>query len=128
MPPIVPTTHVWSTLATALLLGAALPGRAVAQAGPVDDGQLEAVGERTAEGDFGAVTSLLLAVDGRVVYERYFDEGGRDALRNTRSATKTVAGMLAGIAADRGLIRGAAEPVAAHFPELRPFRHPRTTR
>lgn len=78
--------------------------------------------ERAIEaGEYGRVTSVLMAVGGALAYERYFDDGGRDALRNTRSATKTVAGILVGIAAERGLIDGAGEPVAPWFDERRPF-------
>jgi CubicO group peptidase (beta-lactamase class C family) len=40
-----------------------------------------------------------------VVVEEYLD-GDPDALRNTRSCTKTVAGMLLGIAIDRGIVSG----------------------
>ena len=37
-----------------------------------------------------------MAQDGKVVYEHYFDAAGAEGRRDTRSATKTVAGMLAG--------------------------------
>ena len=81
--------------------------------------------ERAIEaGTYGRVTSVLVAVDGVLAYERYFDEGGRAALRNTRSATKTVAGMLVGLAAERGLIQGPGERVAPWFDDRRPFDHP----
>jgi CubicO group peptidase (beta-lactamase class C family) len=67
-------------------------------------------------GDFQQVTSVLIAQHGRILYEHYFDAGGATALRNTRSATKTVTGMLVGAAVDRGLLRADAH-VLDYFPE-----------
>lgn len=55
--------------------------------------------------DYGEITSVVASQDGEIVIEEYAD-GDRDALRNTRSCTKTVAGMLIGLAIDHGVIRG----------------------
>ena len=90
----------------------------------LDTGALRAVDRQVASGEFGSVTSVLVAVEGALAWERYFDEGGREALRNTRSATKTVASVLAGVATDQGFISGPEEAVAPIFPDLRPFEHP----
>lgn len=38
----------------------------------------------------------------RTLMERYFGDGGRDALRNTRSVTTTLTSLLAGVAVDQG--------------------------
>ena len=57
-------------------------------------------------GDYNAITSVLVSQDGKIVYEHYFDESGAEARRNTRSATKTVTGILAGLAIEDGKIKG----------------------
>ncbi len=75
-------------------------------------------------GEFGSITSVLVYAGGRLVHERYFDEGGIDALRNTRSATKTVTGMLVGLAIDRKAISGVTPPVAPFFRDKFPFENP----
>jgi CubicO group peptidase (beta-lactamase class C family) len=69
-------------------------------------------------GEFKKITSILVARDGKIVYEHYFD-GSADALRDTRSATKTVAGMLAGLAIEDGALPGTSARVFDYLPEQR---------
>ena len=74
-------------------------------------------------GEFKNVTSVLVARGGALAYEAYFDGGGPEALRNTRSATKTVTGMLFGVALDRKLLPGVGVRVMSFFPGRR-FENP----
>ena len=55
--------------------------------------------------DYGTITSVVVSQGGEVVLEEYLD-GDVSTLRNTRSCTKTVAGMLVGMAIDRGTVAG----------------------
>ncbi len=65
----------------------------------------EALRDALHSGDLGAITSVLVSKDGKVVFEEYLD-GDAQTLRNTRSATKTVVSILLGIAIDRGALSG----------------------
>jgi len=75
-------------------------------------------------GDFKQISSVLVARHGKLAFERYFDADGIEGLRNTRSATKTVTGMLIGIAIDRGLIRSVDARVLDYFPDQQPLQNP----
>lgn len=86
----------------------------------VHAGELDAVTAAVEAGEFKQVTSVVVAQHGNPIYERYFDKEGAEGLRNTRSVTKTVTGMLVGLAIDRKLLR-VDTPVLPHFPELRPL-------
>lgn len=60
--------------------------------------------------EYGEITSVVVSRRGERVIEEYFD-GDVDTLRNTRSCTKTVAGMLLGMAIDRGVVPGVETPL-----------------
>ena len=75
-------------------------------------------------GDFKQITSVLIARHGNILYEHYFDNDGVDALRNTRSATKTLTGAFVGLAVDRHLLPGAKARVMDYFRDKQPLQNP----
>lgn len=85
----------------------AAPAPATRNVAPADAGGFAAARAAVERGDFKAITSILVAEDGKIVYEHYFD-GDAQTRRNTRSATKTVAGMLAGLAIEDGALTSAS--------------------
>ena len=97
------------TLLCLTLALASLSATATANAAPAQPDRPDRFGQaqkNVEQGQYKAITSVLVAQDGQVVYEHYFDAGGAQARRNTRSATKTVAGMLAGLAVADGRLSG----------------------
>ena len=89
-----------------------------------NDPRFDPVDKSIRAGDYKQVTSVLVARDGKLVYEAYFDEGGAQARRNTRSATKTVAGMLAGIAIADGKLASAQAPILPYLRDKLPLQNP----
>jgi CubicO group peptidase (beta-lactamase class C family) len=89
-----------------------------------DDARLKAMSAAIRAGDFKKVTSVVVAQNGKIVFEEYFNGADAATLHNTRSATKTVAGMLMGIAIDRGLVSGVAAPIVPFFPDRQPLQNP----
>ena len=115
----------------ALLLAVTAPpgkGEELAPAEPARVGlaaqRLTRMEQSIRAGEFKQVTSVLVARRGRLAYEAYFDAEGAEGLRNTRSATKTVTGMLIGIAIERGLLSGVEARVLDFFPERQPLLNP----
>ncbi len=78
-----------------------------------DPDDFEAMTAAIDAGDFSEITSVLVARDGELIYERYFDEHGEEERRNTRSVTKTITGMMVGMAIEDGLLPGVEAPVVS---------------
>ena len=111
-----------------LVLGAAGSGAAWTQVDPstqgIDRAPLEALEAQVSSGKLVKLTGVLVARHGQLVFERYF--GGADAgtLLDTRSATKTVTGMLVGAAIDRKLLPGVGAWVLPYFKDRQPLQNP----
>jgi CubicO group peptidase (beta-lactamase class C family) len=67
---------------------------------------------------YGRITSIVVSRGDDVVYETY-REGDAETLRNTRSCTKTVLGMIVGAAVARGLIEGVDAKIGDLLPDRR---------
>jgi CubicO group peptidase (beta-lactamase class C family) len=75
-------------------------------------------------GEYRKVTSIVVMHEGRTVFAADFNGATPDTLHNTRSATKTIAGMLAGIAIDQKKLPSAQAPVFPYFADKQTFAHP----
>lgn len=63
-----------------------------------------AMDAKIVNGDYEEITSVLVAKDGKLIYEKYYNGTTQNSKHNTRSATKTIATFLTGIAIDKGFI------------------------
>ena len=105
-----------TTLGMALLLCGALSAHAAdwdtvtPDAAGVDGDKLAAMEAAIRAGEFQQITSMLIAHDGKLVFERYFN-GDAQTRHNTRSATKTVASILTGIAIAQGKLDNVQAPL-----------------
>jgi CubicO group peptidase (beta-lactamase class C family) len=70
------------------------------------------------------VQSLLIARHGKLVLEEYFYGFDKERPHDLRSAGKTLASVLVGIAIDRGAKFGPQTPVYSLFPEYKSFANP----
>lgn len=86
--------------------------------------RLQAMETAIRGGEFKKIGSIVIARHGKLVYESYFDGSDATALRDTRSATKSVTDMLVGIAIDKGLLSGVDAPILPFFPDKQPLQNP----
>ena len=66
--------------------------------------------------ELSRLRSLLVAIDGQRIEERYFHGARAGHAANLKSASKTVLSALAGIALDRGDLKNVREPIGRFFP------------
>jgi CubicO group peptidase (beta-lactamase class C family) len=85
---------------------------------------LKRLDQAIAGGEFTHITSVLISRHGTLAYERYYEGFTADSLHDTRSATKTITGMLVGLAIDRGYLPSVRTPVLDYFREMLPLANP----
>lgn len=77
-------------------------------------------------GNESNICQICAIKEGRIVYEDFWRGFGPDDAVNTNSVTKGVMALLAGIAADKGLIRGTDQKVLDFFPDYQVKRGEKT--
>jgi CubicO group peptidase (beta-lactamase class C family)/alpha-L-fucosidase len=82
----------------------------------LDPSKLEAMVRDMISGRGGAIHSLLLFQNDRLVLEEYFHDYDVDDLHPIASCTKSITSLLIGLALDQGLIPGVDAPVLDYFP------------
>ena len=76
---------------------------------------LDSMIHRTETGQYVNINSVLVAKDGVLVLEEYFNGNDRNTLHEIRSATKSIGSMLTGIAINKGFIDSENEPIYRYF-------------
>jgi len=87
-------------------------------AGPAhpDPGRMRALEQAIASDELKQIRSVLLQVDGQVVYEGYFNGADAQTLHDVRSASKSVTALLVGAAIGDGRLPGVRAKVYDYFP------------
>jgi CubicO group peptidase (beta-lactamase class C family) len=84
---------------------------------------LQGLEQAIARGDYPNTTSVLIVRKGSLAYEHYFNEGTRELLNNTRSATKFMTTLALGAAIRDGAIPSEHAGAFGFFGDLRPFKN-----
>lgn len=75
------------------------------------------------KGTYEEITSILIAKDGKLLYEKYYQGNDENSKHNTRSATKTMATFLTGLAIDKGFIKSEKDKIFDYLKDRRPVQN-----
>ncbi len=73
---------------------------------------------------YGNITSILVAKDSKLIVEKYYFDNDSTSLHNTRSATKSLATLLTGIAIDKGHIDSEKDKIFKYLKPKSPIQNP----
>ncbi len=80
--------------------------------------------KKITNGDYEDITSVLVAKDGKLIYEKYYNGASLDSKHNVRSGTKTIATFLTGLAIDKGFIGSEKDKIYKHLQHKMPVKNP----
>ncbi len=76
------------------------------------------------KGTYEEITSILIARNGKLLYEKYYQGNDLNSKHNTRSATKTIGTLLTGIAIDQGAIKSEKDKIFNYLKHKMPTQNP----
>ncbi|TYB73014.1 serine hydrolase [Bizionia saleffrena] len=75
------------------------------------------------KGDFKEISSVVIAHNGKVIFENYYNDNNIDTKHNTRSATKTITGTLIGSLIQDGSLKSVDEK-ASKYSKVKNLQNP----
>ncbi|MFH0735101.1 MAG: serine hydrolase [bacterium] len=69
-------------------------------------------------GQIENLKSLVVSYDGAIIKQVYYNDGGADLPSDVRSVTKSVIGLLVGIAIEKGQIQSVEQPIGGYLTPL----------
>ncbi len=85
---------------------------------------LSEMDKKITNGDYERITSVLIAKDGKLIYEKYYNGANQDSKHNVRSGTKTIATFLTGLAIDKGFIGSEKDKIYKYLQHKMPVKNP----
>lgn len=76
-----------------------------------------------AKNEYERLSGVVVAKDGKLIYEKYYNGFDENSQHDTRSATKTVTSILIGIAIDKGFIKSEKEQIMQYFADKKPLQN-----
>jgi CubicO group peptidase (beta-lactamase class C family) len=91
-----------------------------ANAQKIPANRLDSIMIAVKNGYYPNLEAITITQHDKLIFEQYFNRFRKDSLHDTRSSFKSVAGILIGIAIDKGFIKNVHEKVYSFFPEYKP--------
>ena len=80
--------------------------------------------QKIVNGDYERITSVLIAKEGKLVFEGYYNGANASSKHNVRSGTKTIATFLTGLAIDKGFINSEKDKIYKYLQNKMPVKNP----
>lgn len=90
----------------------------------VSDPLLDEMTSKISAGDYESIQGVLVAQNGKVLFENYYNGSNQDSKINTRSSTKTIATILVGLAMDKGFIKSEKDKIYPYLQHKMPVQNP----
>ncbi|OAB80423.1 serine hydrolase domain-containing protein [Cochleicola gelatinilyticus] len=76
------------------------------------------------DGKYENITSILIAQNGKLIFEKYYNNTSEATQHNVRSGTKTIATFLTGLAIDKGFITSEKDKIFPYLKHKKPVKNP----
>jgi len=93
------------------------------QANQNSNALLQELDSLVTSGKYERITSILVAKNGRLLFEKYYMDNDVNSKHNTRSCTKTLATLLTGIAIEKGYVKSEKDKILDYLQHKIPYKN-----